>query len=522
MSKIVCFLVWVSVLSVSCSSHSGAQNDQGDKARGIHVDGLPDFSYAGYDFGQGELPEGNGLQVFRVEDFGAIANDANSDFKAIQSAIDAAEANGGIVLFGPGRYLLNEQKGNQQGLIIEADNVILRGAGDGPEGTELFMSWQLEPADPSKMYSTPAMIQFRASSKKQDAGSLAKDVARGQDHLEFVGEPKVKAGDFITISAVGTFLNEQLLEGKKTRPIWSRINERGAAVDEIHQVKAVDGNRVVLHAPVTLAISASDPWEIKKIQLLQKCGVEQLHFIGNFHEGFEHHKNALHDSGFTGIAMVRTFNSWIRHVSFSDVSAAASFSSSLCGTFLHCKVKGNGGHSSFGFHASTRSLMAYCEDQANAWHGPNASHRSVGSVIYKFEGINRGIDLHGDFPRNTLFDQCVMAGFDGDSVGRASHGASFRNLPNHMGGLVLWNFEQTARPRPGFDFWDLYEDKPDELYGPLTAVNPVIVGYKGEGTSFVKESVGKVESWGKHVAPASLFLYQKQQNGMKIPTYLKN
>lgn len=481
---------------------------------------LPDFSYAGYNFGEGDLPSMEEFPVFKVEDYGAVANDNLPDTEAIQAAIDAASVKGGVVLFGSGRYLLNEEAGNATGLMVEADNVVLRGTGDGPGGTELFMKWHLEPADPAKIYSTPAMIQFRAPHDSEPLPRLAKDAKEGTEVLTFSAPVNLRPGDFIRIAAVGTFLNEPLLEGKKTREIWSRINERGAAAEELHQVKSADGHTLTLIAPITMDLSADDPWEISKLSLLQNCGFEKIHFRGNFQEDFVHHLDAIHDSGFSGISMSRTFNSWVKEVSFSDVSAAANFSGSLCGTIVRCAVKGNSGHSSFGFHTSTRSLMAYCEDQANAWHGPNASHRSVGSVIFRFEGINRGIDLHGDFPRNTLFDQCVMAGFDGDSVGRASHGANYKNLPNHMGGLVFWNFTQTARPRPDFDFWELYEGHPEKLYGPLTAINPVIVGYRGEGTSFVQESVGEMRSWGIPVQPASLFIFQKTQRGKKIPAYL--
>ena len=162
--------------------------------------------------------------------------------------------------------------------------------------------------------------------------------------------------------------------------------------------------------------------------------------------------------------------------------------------------------------------MAYCSDNANQWHGPDSSHEAVGTVILRFTGINRGIDAHGNVPRFTLWDECKMAGFDGDSLGRASHGANYKNLPNHSVGLVFWNFTQTALPRPDFDFWDLMEDRPSSKYGPLTAVNPVIVGFRGEGTSFM--NAGVVKSWGQAVEPSSLYLYQLRKRLGNIPAYL--
>ncbi|MEM9984919.1 MAG: hypothetical protein AAF804_07465, partial [Bacteroidota bacterium] len=53
--------------------------------------GITDFSYAGYEFGGSSLPSLSELPVFKVEDYGAIANDENSDLAAINQAIAAAE-----------------------------------------------------------------------------------------------------------------------------------------------------------------------------------------------------------------------------------------------------------------------------------------------------------------------------------------------------------------------------------------------------------------------------------------------
>jgi len=63
---------------------------------------LTDYSYAGYEHGEKAIPDVQG-PVFKVTDYGAIADDLISDEDAIRKAVAAAEkAGGGVVLFPAG------------------------------------------------------------------------------------------------------------------------------------------------------------------------------------------------------------------------------------------------------------------------------------------------------------------------------------------------------------------------------------------------------------------------------------
>lgn len=79
----------------------------------------PSFTYAGLPH-PWQLPEAR----FRVEDFGAVADDDNDDTDAIEQAIRAASENGnagGVVLFGPGSYHVTRN------LTIHGNRVVLSG-----------------------------------------------------------------------------------------------------------------------------------------------------------------------------------------------------------------------------------------------------------------------------------------------------------------------------------------------------------------------------------------------------------
>ena len=52
---------------------------------------LPDFSYAGYHFGERQLPESNG-KIINAADFGVKANDNLDDSKALLKALKTANA----------------------------------------------------------------------------------------------------------------------------------------------------------------------------------------------------------------------------------------------------------------------------------------------------------------------------------------------------------------------------------------------------------------------------------------------
>ena len=72
---------------------------------------LPDFSYAGYHFGESQIPESNG-KIINAVDFGVKANDELDDSKALLKAFKAANAiNGNVILQLPaGKIILSDRK----------------------------------------------------------------------------------------------------------------------------------------------------------------------------------------------------------------------------------------------------------------------------------------------------------------------------------------------------------------------------------------------------------------------------
>lgn len=92
---------------------------------------LPNGSYAGYQYGEREIPTIAG-PVHNVRDYGAAGDGSTDDGPAIRAALDAVGPEGGVVFFPRGHYLVN-------GLIfVHTDRTVLRG--EDRDGVELVFT----------------------------------------------------------------------------------------------------------------------------------------------------------------------------------------------------------------------------------------------------------------------------------------------------------------------------------------------------------------------------------------------
>ena len=94
---------------------------------------LPDFSFAGYHNGEIELPVITD-KVVLASDFGVVSNDGLDDSKSLLKALEATKLMPGKVVLQlpPGRIILSDI------LFVERSHFVLRGAGVGEGGTEIY------------------------------------------------------------------------------------------------------------------------------------------------------------------------------------------------------------------------------------------------------------------------------------------------------------------------------------------------------------------------------------------------
>ena len=458
---------------------------------------LPDFSYAGYRRGDHPIPEVQG-PIFDVTQFGAVAGDGQSDRAAIEAAISAAETQGGgVVFFPPGRFRVNEVPSRTEHIRISGSNIILRGSGSGPGGSELFMQHHLVPMNPNEPWATPSVIGFASSVRPVETSvtTVTADATRESHRVQVADPSALRAGQWVILRREDVRGTEAFLAPHRPRPEWTRINTEGVTVAEIHQIRRIEGNTLVFETPIHVDVNAQHAWRINLFAHIEEVGVEDLAFVGNWHERFEHGRNALHDTGFSALRIELATNSWIRRCRFVDWTKPVQVGGAANVTVEDLVLEGNPGHHAIFIAGATHVLVKDIDDRLGAWHGPGVGGPSSGTVFLRVRSMGRtSPELHAVYPHDTLYDNVAMGLFHW----RAG-GATF-NVPNHLRHLVLWNYRGLGESIGGYNFWSA----PGGF-----VVTPIIVGFHGNSTTFDATKLQLLESMGQPVVPESLYEAQK-------------
>jgi hypothetical protein len=94
-------------------------------------------------------------------------------------------------------------------------------------------------------------------------------------------------------------------------------------------------------------------------------------------------------------------------------------------------------------------------------------------------------------------------------------GGNVVNHPNHMRGLVLWNFKRIDSAKTLVDFW------PENQIYNGRIVAPIIVGLHGKTTNFIDEQLRLLLSNGQKVSTESLYEYQLKRRLGFLSNWLK-
>lgn len=468
---------------------------------------LPRFSYAGYRQGEVPVPEATGT-IFHVSTYGAQPDDGVSDHAAIQTAIDAAEANGGgRVIFDAGRYIVNTDSDPRDPIRIRASNIILQGAGSRAGGTVIQQINYMPPAQPENLWTSPYMFRFApASSSDPILATITVNADRETFWVTVDNSSDLNVGDRVKLQMTSTAAVDDFIAPYSPEPSWTTLFDTGIRVREKHTIAEIDGNLVRLGEPLHTDVKAVYGWTIRKFTHIERVGVEDICFKGTWKDTFVHHKDAIHDGGWSLVQFSRTADSWIRRCSFVDVNRAISVGNSANVSVHHVTMAGNKGHSSIAVGDSYGVWVGLSEDLAGHHHGPGSSQRSCGTVYWRYD-MMRGqrIDAHGDQPYANLLD-CVNGGILYGS------GASIWNLPNHLKHYTLWNFNHRGN-NTSYDFWRPGASSRDRF------VQPIVVGFHGDPVTFNEDNVEVLESLGRPVEPESLYEAQLELRLGELPGF---
>jgi len=321
---------------------------------------LPDYSYAGYHFGEKEITPNETTSYIDVQNFGAIPNDKKDDTKAILNALEHAHSIDGhvTVTLPKGRFIIKDL------LRITRGNITVSGKGMGKQGTQLYFPMPLSVIDKTP-YLNELRSYLRLHNKKQRdtevyiddyfseyswSGGviwIQKEGTRPVPYLEELDEQlptitkviKGKRGtNILEVSdssdiSVGDVLRIDWHNkgGRQAGIIKSIYGDTDLTIGSHHfdfpnrplvmqptQVKSVSGNMVEIRDPLLHDIDKDIPAHLTSWEHLDEVGIEGLSI--EFPEGdtYGHHV----EQGFNGIFLTSVFNGWIRDVSFKNADSA--------------------------------------------------------------------------------------------------------------------------------------------------------------------------------------------------------
>lgn len=469
---------------------------------------LTDFSYAGYARGEKPIPDVAG-PVFPVTDFGATPDDGVSDEDAIRQAIAAAEkAGGGVVFFPAGRFLVWTDRTKVEPIRIRTSGIVLRGAGAAEGGTVIqavHSGYGIGPYPVPKkgpdFAAIPYVFIFRQDAVSAVAPAVAAaksvtvtgDAKRATFRVAVASTDGWKPGEWVSVTGRTPRLNAQVLAGLTPDPTWTRLVE-GAGMAEIHQIREIDGNTLVFHEPLLLNLSADYGLAVIHSPMIEQVGVEDIAFEGGWRAAFIHHRSALDDEGWAAILFDGVANGWVRRCAFLNTTTGVFMVKSACCSVIQNRFAGARGH----YNAASRNessfnFMGLIEDNAGALHACSTGNRSSGTTFWRWKILpNQSIDSHGNGPYDTLIDRV-----DGGTMTKC--GGNMQSFPNHMRGLVFWNFLYQGKDKMPINLWEM------EKNGIAKLVKPLFTGLHGKPVTFTEGTLLDNESPGTPVAPESLY-----------------
>jgi hypothetical protein len=411
---------------------------------------FPDFSLSGVD-NSTSTPTYPDVahRVFKVQDYGAKANDGIDDVEAIQKAVDAAgAAGGGVVLFGPGKFDF-DVKTTLQHIHIKQSNIILRGYGPGPDGTTLYDHHASDWPNKAEKWlagTNPSFFRVGVMPNKELNKPTATITAPAVQHSSAVTVDDIsnlKAGQVVLLAIKAKRNGDSSVLHYATYPsktigknIANLSGDNAFKIKQLYRIKSLVGKQVTFTAPLLVPIQ--DDWQANLIvqdQMIERVVIEGFRLETNWAEEFDHHRNPVHDNGYDAIKIVNAANCIVNKVLMRNVSTGISVSSSLNCTITLCKIDGNRGHN--GFQINGTSTRCYFErlQGGDQLHTFCFSNSASGNVIFQcLMNEPGGLDCHGGLGVYNLVDNMHGGVY-------ASGGAKGNTPPGIGTGLVLYNWQ---------------------------------------------------------------------------------
>lgn len=440
---------------------------------------LPDFSFAGY--------RGGGVALPRVPVVERLSPAEGDDRARIQAALNAvaartpdASGHRGALLLEAGTYTVSDS------LRVEASGVVLRGEGQGADGTVLVAT---RPAQHSFI-----ILAGAGSGMGEVAGSRSRvtdaRVPVGATTLTLEDASPLSAGDTIAVERTpnDAWITTLGMDAYGwTASSYTIAHER--------RVAAVDGNRITLDVPIVDALDqdfgGGAVYQTDLSERIEEVGVEDLRIVSVYDSATDE------DHGWTGVELRRVTYGWVHgvtveHFGYAAVSIEAESSfNTVEETAMLAPVSQVTGGRRYSFNVSdgTGNLFQRCYSEA-ARHDFVSGSRTTGPNVWLDSVSVRSTNDDGPHHRwstGLLFDNVLSYTLHVEN--RADSGSGHG-----------WSGAQTL-------FWNSLAEG-IRVDAPRGAMNWLVgsIGEQKEGGWTPDEPFGWWESHNSPVEPRSLYL----------------
>ncbi|WP_221407500.1 glycoside hydrolase family 55 protein [Reichenbachiella agariperforans] len=483
MNKETRALVFLGCVMIFCQSVSAQQLPEilTDHALQEEVY-LPDYSYAGYHFGEDAVATDASDVVLHVTDFGAVADDGLDDSQAVQRAMDAANQTDESVTiqFPAGRFILSDI------LYITRSNLQLKGAGSAMGGTTLYYprpmryfddpepltelreylveldKRQREPENnldlPFSQYAWSggmiwvavpgARVKSYLDKYDQKPKVLAKllEGKRGEHQIKVASANKLAVGDVVQIE----WYNKEGKEGSLIRSMYDSVQLKvgshhwnypsHALVMQQVQITAIRGDQVTIKAPLLHDLRRAWQPVMVEWQHLEEVGIAHFNIEFPMAPNIAHHV----EDGYNAIYLTNLFNGWVRDVKIKNADSGILTEQISNVTIESIETTGDKkAHYSVAMGSVHNVLVRDLTVRNRVMH-PLSFNTHATKSVYTHCTVYRDpvLDQHSGANHQNLFDDItVYIDLDQDEYPLFAGGGAGYWKPSHGAFTTFWNID---------------------------------------------------------------------------------
>lgn len=408
---------------------------------------LPDFSYAGYQNGEKAIPISEG-KVILATDFGVVANDDLDDTKNLIKAIaEANKVKGKVTLQLPvGRIIISDI------IYIERSDFVLRGAGTGEMGSEIYFPRPLMYAkDPEGLKELREyLIKFdKRQREKQNNIDLPFSQYAWTGGFIWTRVPNVRVKSYLKKYDQPDTVFANILEGKRGEytftvsdayklkkgdvlvlQLFNKEGEKSSIISDLYQntnlkigshhwmfpdlplvnqqiiIESINKNKVTIKTPLTIDIKPNYKAQLSEWKHLSEVGIEHLKLTFPNMPRVAHHV----EPGFNGIYLTRIFNSWVKNVVIENADSGILTEEIANSTIKNITTKGsNMAHYTVAMAGVHNVLAENIKVYNNAVHPLSFNTFSTKNVYLNCEVfVNPILDQHSGANHQNLFDNITV------------------------------------------------------------------------------------------------------------------